>query len=102
MGLAPRRDDETDSSIWTAGAGILAATGSAPDGTFLKRRSGVPMSERASAYAQQNGYVTGSRAHISRARLANSSTLVLSEVSSKLRSIKEESLLQNRRKSQHQ
>ena len=76
MGFQPRSDDENaDSTIWTPGSGVLVATGSGRDGSFLKRRSGyafsmqplllpvlkiylldsrLPMSERASALAQKN------------------------------------------------
>lgn len=71
MGLKPRTEnDENDAVIWKveshqlwfnctlrhavlqAGSGVLAPTGSAPDGTFLKRGSGAAMSQRASALAQ--------------------------------------------------
>ena len=70
-------DEVSDAVIWKAGAGVLAPVGSAPDGSFLKRGSGVPMSERASALAQMKG-LAGMRAVIPRARLAESNALVKS------------------------
>ena len=53
MGLAPRKEEDEAASeaIYKAGAGVLKPTGSAPDGTYLKRNSGVPASQRASALA---------------------------------------------------
>ena len=71
MGFAKRANEE-DSTIWKPGSGVLAPTGSAPDGTFLKRRSGAPMSQRASALAQQQGVGIGARARITRARIVDS------------------------------
>ena len=71
MGLKPRKADEgNDDTIWRAGSGVLAKTGSGRDGTFLKRRSGVPMSQRASALAQKQFQSGSVRANVSRARLS--------------------------------
>ena len=69
MGLQPRNDNEDNTDLYKPGNGVLQAAGSAPDGTFLKRRSGAPMSERASALAQQNKTTTGARAVITKARV---------------------------------
>ncbi|KAJ1461822.1 hypothetical protein M885DRAFT_611431 [Pelagophyceae sp. CCMP2097] len=57
MGLAPRREEDFAASeqLYKAGAGVLQPVGSAPDGTFLKRNSGVQASERTSALAQMRG-----------------------------------------------
>lgn len=71
LGLPPRKQEvNTDSTIWTPGSGVLAKVGSGRDGTFLKRRSGVPMSERASALAQKNFQPGSIRANVSKARLS--------------------------------
>jgi hypothetical protein len=69
MGLKPRSEnDENEGTIWTAGSGVLAPTGSAPDGKFLKRGSGCAMSQRASALAQRE-MVCRSRATVLKARV---------------------------------
>lgn len=68
---------ESDDHMYKAGNGVLAAAGSAPDGKFLKRGSGVPMSHRASALAQARGDAAGARATIRRSRLAESSEVCL-------------------------
>lgn len=71
MGLKPRKaDEDNNDTIWRAGSGVLAKTGSGRDGTFLKRRSGAPMSQRASALAQKQFQSGSVRANISRARLS--------------------------------
>ena len=71
MGLKPRSEnDENDAVIWRAGAGVLAPTGSAPDGKFLKRGSGAAMSQRASALAQRE-MVARNRATVLKARLVD-------------------------------
>ncbi len=72
MGLAPRKEETAEENkLYEAGAGVLAKVGSGRDGSFLKRRSGVPMSERTSEYNRINGVYQGNRANISRAHLAN-------------------------------
>ena len=74
MGLKPRRqDEENDKEIWTPGSGVLKKVGSGRDGSFLKRGSGVPMSQRASKYAQIIGQSESlrQRAFVQRASLAN-------------------------------
>lgn len=68
MGFEPRNGDD-DTDIYKPGNGVLQAAGSAPDGSFLKRRSGAPMSQRASALAQQTKTNTGARAVITKARV---------------------------------
>ncbi len=67
MGFEQRGEDENDAVVWKAGAGVLAPTGSAPDGNFLKKGSGVAMSTRASGLAVHNP--ASNRAHILRPRL---------------------------------
>jgi hypothetical protein len=67
LGLKPRGEgkgevEDEDDVIWKPGSGVLAAAGSAPDGKFLKRRSGMP---RASAGAASVNH----RAVISKPRL---------------------------------
>ena len=75
MGLKPRKtDQDNDDTIWRAGSGVLAKTGSGRDGTYLKRRSGEPMSQRASALAQRQFQSGSVRANISRARLSMDGT----------------------------
>ena len=66
MGLAPRKEEDEAASeaLYKAGAGVLKPTGSAPDGTYLKRNSGVPASQRASALAQKSGYASTARATV--------------------------------------
>jgi hypothetical protein len=64
----PNNDDV---DVYKAGSGVLAPVGSAPDGTFLKRGSGVPMSLRASALAQRRGDAANARATIHRATLVD-------------------------------
>jgi hypothetical protein len=73
MGLEPRREEDASASdaIYRPGAGVLAAAGSAPDGKFLKRNSGVPASQRASALAQRSGYAANARAVVARPSLAD-------------------------------
>ena len=73
MGLAPRKEEDEAASeaIYKAGAGVLKPTGSAPDGTYLKRNSGVPASQRASALAQRSGYASNARATVRRPALAD-------------------------------
>lgn len=73
MGLRPRREEDTAASdaIYKPGAGVLRAAGSAPDGTFLKRNSGIPASQRASALAQKSGYAANARAVIAKPQLAD-------------------------------
>ena len=71
MGLKPRNhaNDENNANIWKPGAGVLAPTGSAPDGTYLRRGSGVAMSQRTSAKAQREHAERRNRANVLRARL---------------------------------
>lgn len=77
MGLKPRAEnEEEDAVIWKAGAGVLAPTGSAPDGTFLRKGSGVSMSQRASALAQKE-MVVRNRANIVRARIVDENGQVI-------------------------
>lgn len=64
-------DSANDVNVYAAGSGVLAPVGSAPDGTFLKRGSGIPMSLRASALAQRRGDAANARATIYRAKLVN-------------------------------
>ena len=74
MGLAPRKEEDEAASeaIYKAGAGVLKPTGSAPDGTYLKRNSGVPARVRAgSALAQRSGYASNARATVRRPALAD-------------------------------
>ena len=73
MGLKPRRQEDSEASdaLYKPGAGVLKAAGSAPDGNFLKRNSGVPASQRASALAQKSGYATNARAVVVKASLAD-------------------------------
>jgi hypothetical protein len=62
MGLAKRthNDENSTDDIWKAGSGVLKAVGSGHDGEYLKMKSGVAMSERASRLAQiQTGGVRG-------------------------------------------
>ena len=79
MGFAPRRGEENDegNKIWQAGSGVLRKVGSGRDGTYLKRGSGIVMSQRASRLAQikEGGMVR--TANISRPALQNSNCLVL-------------------------
>lgn len=49
-----RRGSSDGTGIYTAGSGVLKAVGSGRDGSFLKRGSGVPMSQRASRMGQYN------------------------------------------------
>ena len=77
MGLQPRRSDESKENageIWQAGSGVLRRVGSGRDGSFLKRGSGVPMSQRASKFAQMTGKSESlrQRAHVARPSLQNS------------------------------
>ena len=64
MGLSPRRESDAGLSeaLYRPGAGVLAPAGSARDGSFLKMKSGVPQSQRASALAQMRGDAKGARA----------------------------------------
>ena len=76
MGLSVRSSDETKENageIWSAGSGVLRRVGSGRDGTFLKRNSGVPMSQRASKFAEMTGKSESlrQRARVDRASLAN-------------------------------
>lgn len=73
MGLAPRKEEDAAASeaLYKAGAGVLEKRGSAPDGTFLKRNSGIPASQRASGAAQQSGYASNARATVRRPALAD-------------------------------
>ncbi len=76
------RDENVDNSgisIYAAGAGVLAPAGSAPDGGFLKRNSGVPASLRASALAQRSGIAVGAHATIARARVVVDGAGILSK-----------------------
>jgi hypothetical protein len=66
-GVKIEENNNDDVDVYKAGSGVLAPVGSAPDGTFLKRGSGVPMSIRASALAQQRGDAANARATIYRA-----------------------------------
>lgn len=63
MGLVkrtPDNDENSNDDIWKAGSGVLKAVGSGHDGEYLKMKSGVAMSERASRLAQiQSGGVRG-------------------------------------------
>lgn len=69
LGLKPRKEEEEeDDVIWKPGSGVLAAAGSAPDGKFLKRRSGMP---KASGAASANH-----RAVISKPRLAKDTNTI--------------------------
>ena len=68
MGLKPRTDDDS-SDIYKAGAGVLNAAGSARDGKYLKKRSGVPASVRTSGLAQNRS--PGAKAVVSKARIGN-------------------------------
>jgi hypothetical protein len=75
MGLVPRGNDE-NSDIWKAGSGVLAPVGSGKDGQFLKMKSGVPMSYRASRLAQmENGGIRG-QANISKPRLIENNNAI--------------------------
>ena len=68
LGLKPRGKgkEEEDEDIWKPGSGVLAAAGSAPDGKFLKRRSGM---QKALGAASVNH-----RAVVSKPRLATNAT----------------------------
>eukprot|EP00621_Florenciella_sp_RCC1693_P000607 CAMPEP_0182554324 /NCGR_PEP_ID=MMETSP1323-20130603/49930_1 /TAXON_ID=236787 /ORGANISM="Florenciella parvula, Strain RCC1693" /LENGTH=240 /DNA_ID=CAMNT_0024766049 /DNA_START=57 /DNA_END=779 /DNA_ORIENTATION=+ len=85
MGLKPRRDGErgrgdgSHETMYSAGAGVLKPVGSGADGSFLKRGSGVPMSERTSGLARQRGDAVGARAHIARPELVGGSDVVGTE-----------------------
>ena len=70
-GAVLSESDKDDSNLYRAGSGVLAPVGSAPDGTFLKRNSGQPMSSRASYLAQQRGDAIGAKATIYRAKVIN-------------------------------
>jgi hypothetical protein len=77
MGLEPRFEDKSSDEIWRAGSGVLAPTGSAADGHFLRKGSGAPMSIRASRLAQVSNQVSN-RANVSRPRLLENADFVLS------------------------
>ena len=74
MGFKPRSGDDS-SDIYTAGAGVLAPAGSAPDGKFLKRGTGVPASIRASALAQKSMAPGQQRAIVSKARIGEDAVM---------------------------
>lgn len=70
MGLRPRREEsESTYEIYKPGSGVLAPVGSGKDGSYLKMKSSIPMSHRASAFARMSGQSQGGRAYIPRARL---------------------------------
>lgn len=70
LGFQPRKEEEEGTyDIYKAGAGVLAPTGSGKDGKYLKMKSSMPMSIRASAHARMTGLAQGGRAYIPRAKL---------------------------------
>ena len=72
MGLKPRTEDDS-SDVYKAGAGVLAPAGSARDGKFLKKKSGVPASVRTSGLAQNRS--PGAKAVISRPKIGGEHVL---------------------------
>ncbi len=77
LGFQPRKE-ENDSSydIYKAGSGVLAPVGSGKDGSYLKMKSSIPMSYRASAHAKMIGATQGGRALIPRARILTSNQVI--------------------------
>jgi len=76
MGFTQRSNDENQ-DIWQAGSGVLKPVGSGRDGTFLKRGSGVPMSQRASRLGQYNAEEYRQRALILKPTLAGNDRIIL-------------------------
>lgn len=68
MGLKPRTEDDS-SDIYKAGSGVLNAAGSARDGKYLKKGSGVPASVRTSGLSQNRS--PGAKAVVSKARIGD-------------------------------
>ena len=67
MGFGPR-EGELENDIYKPGSGVLQPVGSGVDGTFLKKKSSVPMSQRTSGFARLQGRYRGQRAVIPRAK----------------------------------
>jgi hypothetical protein len=77
LGFKPRIEENNSTyDIYKPGAGVLEPVGSGKDGSYLKMKSGVPMSYRASRYAQMNGTSMGNRALIPRAKMVSSNRIV--------------------------
>lgn len=76
LGLAPRAEENHENTIYQAGAGVLAPVGSGKDGSYLKMKSGIPMSHRTSGKARMSGEFKGQRALIPRARVINNNAVV--------------------------
>ena len=77
MGLQPRNDENCNGNeIYQAGSGVLKPVGSGKDGTFLKMKSSMPMSQRTSGLARMNGLVQPQRALIPRARVITTNAIV--------------------------
>lgn len=77
LGFQPRKEEEESTyDIYKAGAGVLAPVGSGRDGSYLKMKSSIPMSHRASGLARMLGAAQGVRAVIPRARMAGMNVLV--------------------------
>jgi hypothetical protein len=75
MGFEPRKGESDENNIYQPGSGVLAPVGSGKDGSYLKMKSGVPMSYRTSGLARMQGH-QGSRALIPRAKILEDSTPV--------------------------
>jgi hypothetical protein len=77
LGFQPRKEEaESSYDIYKAGAGVLAPVGSGRDGAYLKMKSSIPMSHRASGHARMTGMSQGTRAVIPRAKIAGVNLLV--------------------------
>ena len=70
MGLQPRKEEsESSYDIYKPGSGVLKPVGSGKDGSYLKMKSSIPMSQRASGYAKMKGLVHSQKAYIPKAKL---------------------------------
>mgnify|MGYP005991780421 CR=1 FL=1 len=77
LGFQPRTEEKAGGyEIYQPGSGILKAVGSGKDGSYLKMKSSVPMSQRTSGLARMQGSYQGQRALIPRARTIDSNAYV--------------------------
>ena len=77
LGLEPRAEnDPAAANIYSAGSGVLKPVGSGKDGSYLKMKSSIPMSQRTSGLARMQGHSQGQRALIPRARIIDSNALI--------------------------
>jgi hypothetical protein len=75
LGFQPRAQDE-NTDIYKAGSGVLKPKGSGNDGSYLKMKSSIPMSQRTSGLAKMQNQYQGQRALIPKSVLVDSNKIV--------------------------